>query len=390
MPEIENQRSFLKNSNLRLWGKQGKFSKVKSRGFVPEYCHSVDNMVELNPCSPKRKCISLNDNANERFGVPIQVLYLFKLSSFQRKDLVLKLKNELEQVRTFQKEIVMGKSSAKPVSNSMKRVPPRQKAVGPTKKKTPTPGNAMLMKQCETLLKQLIGHKFGWVFKAPVDVVALKIPDYYTVIKHPMDLGTVKTKLTSGQYTDPLGFAADVRLTFSNALTYNPRGNNVYGMTETLSKYFETRWKQIEKKLPLKAPQKPTINMEAETVVIMSPVKKRKIMCVESEVKQVVVAKRVISAEEKRKLNLELESLLEDLPENIIDFLKGKSCNGNQTSEDEIEIDIHTMSDDTLLILRKLLDDYMSTKQKNTVEAGIEVQLLHFLLSSLKWFPFIK
>ena len=80
----------------------------------------------------------------------------------------------------------------------------------------------MLMKQCETLLNRLMSHQFGWVFNTPVDVVTLKIPDYFTVIKHPMDLGTVKSKLSSGQYSSPLGFAADVRLMFSNCYKYNP------------------------------------------------------------------------------------------------------------------------------------------------------------------------
>lgn len=81
----------------------------------------------------------------------------------------------------------------------------------------PSSSHAMLMKQCETLLNRLQTHQHGWVFNSPVDVVKLNIPDYYTVIKHPMDLGTVKTKLTSGDYLNPLEFATDVRLTFSNA-----------------------------------------------------------------------------------------------------------------------------------------------------------------------------
>ena len=32
---------------------------------------------------------------------------------------------------------------------------------------------------------------------APVDPVAQGIPDYFSVIKHPMDLGTVRAKLQS-------------------------------------------------------------------------------------------------------------------------------------------------------------------------------------------------
>lgn len=393
----------------QMMGKTRKVSKGYPRGFVPDYRHAVETMAESEDFggsgrldagitaseelrAPKRKCISLTGDASKQFGVPFQVLSLSKLSSFQRKDLVMRLKQELEQVRTYQKEIATVRSvdaalfpSSKPVSHSVKRAPtPGQNAGGRTKKQAsgrldsvskalpPASGNAMLMKQCETLLNRLIGHTFGWVFKVPVDVVALKIPDYYTVIKHPMDLGTVRTKLTSGQYADPWGFAADVRLTFSNALTYNPRGNDVHMMAETIRKFFEVRWKPIEKKLlpateAVVVPPKPAMLMETVTAVPISPIKK-KTASADSEIKQ-VPAKSVMSDVEKHKLSSELEELLADLPESIIDFLKENSSNGNQTSEDEIEIDIDTLSGDTLLRLRKLLDEYVADKQKNMVKA---------------------
>ncbi|KAJ7981558.1 Transcription factor GTE4 [Quillaja saponaria] len=41
-------------------------------------------------------------------------------------------------------------------------------------------------------------------------------------------------------------FAEDVRLTFRNAMTYNPEGQDVHVMSEQLSKIFEDRWAIIE------------------------------------------------------------------------------------------------------------------------------------------------
>ncbi len=40
----------------------------------------------------------------------------------------------------------------------------------------------------------LMSHEYGWVFSSPVDPIQLNIPDYFDVIKNPMDLGTIKVR----------------------------------------------------------------------------------------------------------------------------------------------------------------------------------------------------
>ena len=42
-------------------------------------------------------------------------------------------------------------------------------------------------------------HKFAWPFHKPVDPVQLGLPDYFDVIKQPMDMSTIKQKLDSQQ-----------------------------------------------------------------------------------------------------------------------------------------------------------------------------------------------
>ncbi|XP_061373150.1 transcription factor GTE12-like [Gastrolobium bilobum] len=101
---------------------------------------------------------------------------------------------------------------------------------------------------CTAILKSLTSHRHGWAFNKPVDPVALNIPDYFTVISHPMDLGTIKSKLEKNIYFSIEEFAADVRLTFSNAMTYNPPMNAVHLMATELKKIFERKWKDLEKK----------------------------------------------------------------------------------------------------------------------------------------------
>lgn len=421
----------------QVMGKSRKYSKGHSSGFVPDYRHAVETMAESegfgssgrvdtemtaseDSCAPKRKCISLNMDGYDNFGVPLQVLTLSKMSQTERRSLELKLKTELEQVRVLQKKVaslssyvVLSPSSdIRSCSDGQKR-PLLESVGGPSvvlapkgKKRAPNgrngpqtkksssgllepkklagaanSSNAMLMKQCENLLSRLMSHQFGWVFNTPVDVVKLNIPDYFTVIKHPMDLGTIKSKITSGQYSDPLGFAADVRLTFSNAVTYNPPQNDVHIMADTLRKYFEVRWKAIEKKLPVTAdmttvPSRADVITETETRMGMQPTKKKNVYPKDIKIKSEPV-RRVMKNEEKRILSTELEALLEELPESIIDFLKEHSA--GETGEDELEIDIDALSDDTLFALRKLLDDYLLEKQQKQANPGpceMEVALL--------------
>lgn len=106
-------------------------------------------------------------------------------------------------------------------------------------------------RQCMLLLRKLMRHKYGWVFNVPVDAEKLQLYDYHSIIKNPMDLGTVKERVMSNHYASPLDFAADVRLTFNNALLYNPKTDDVHAMALTLRTLFEDLWQGLAEKLAI-------------------------------------------------------------------------------------------------------------------------------------------
>ena len=56
---------------------------------------------------------------------------------------------------------------------------------------------------------------------------ALGIPDYFDVIKHPMDFSTIQHKLQTGEIQTRADFFQLVRLVFDNALLYNQPGDPV-------------------------------------------------------------------------------------------------------------------------------------------------------------------
>ena len=50
-------------------------------------------------------------------------------------------------------------------------------------------------KAAKRLMNTLWKHNNAWIFHEPVNPEKLNIPDYYDIIRQPMDFGTVKMKL---------------------------------------------------------------------------------------------------------------------------------------------------------------------------------------------------
>ncbi|XP_049576050.1 bromodomain-containing protein 4 isoform X1 [Syngnathus scovelli] len=111
-----------------------------------------------------------------------------------------------------------------------------------------TPKRQDQMHSCSILVKEMLSKKhfaYAWPFHLPVDAKALGLHDYHDIIKHPMDLSTIKKKLDNRQYRDPREFAADVRLMFSNCYKYNPPGHDVVAMARKLQDVFEMRFAKM-------------------------------------------------------------------------------------------------------------------------------------------------
>ncbi|XP_023665306.1 bromodomain-containing protein 3b isoform X7 [Paramormyrops kingsleyae] len=104
------------------------------------------------------------------------------------------------------------------------------------------------LKYCDSILKEMLSKKhaaYAWPFYKPVDAEALELHDYHEIIKHPMDLSTVKKKMDVRDYQDAQSFAADIRLMFSNCYKYNPPDHEVVAMARKLQDVFEMRFAKM-------------------------------------------------------------------------------------------------------------------------------------------------
>uniref|UniRef100_A0A7N6FK16 histone acetyltransferase n=1 Tax=Anabas testudineus TaxID=64144 RepID=A0A7N6FK16_ANATE len=108
----------------------------------------------------------------------------------------------------------------------------------PVKKKIfkPEELRQALMPTLESLYRQ---DPESLPFRMPVDPQLLCIPDYFDIVKNPMDLSTIKRKLDTGQYQDPWQYVDDIWLMFNNAWLYNRKTSRVYKYCSKLAEVFE-------------------------------------------------------------------------------------------------------------------------------------------------------
>lgn len=92
-------------------------------------------------------------------------------------------------------------------------------------------------KACDEILQSLVHDNNSWPFHCAVSRRA--VPDYYDVIRRPMDLGKIRGKLSGMEYRTTKEFVADVYLVFQNCSVYNRRGSPEHAAGTKLLVAFE-------------------------------------------------------------------------------------------------------------------------------------------------------
>ncbi|KAI3708331.1 hypothetical protein L2E82_37498 [Cichorium intybus] len=238
-----------------------------------------------------------------------------------------------------------------------------------------------VFKNCTNLLQRLMKHKHGWVFNEPVNAKLLGLHDYHDIIKHPMDLGTIKSRLAQNFYKTPFEFAEDVRLTFHNAMTYNPQGQDVHVMAEQLSSIFEEKWPVIESEWrygTTKVQVHHLRNLERSTSFMNRPKPKQHSVPVSrtpvpKKPKAKDLNKRNMTYEEKQKLSANLQSLPSEKLDNIVQIIKKGNTSLSQ-HDDEIEVDIDSVDIETLWELDRFVTNYKKSLSKHRRKAELAQQ----------------
>lgn len=107
-------------------------------------------------------------------------------------------------------------------------------------------GNRLTMNQCQSISKQVLNHHIGSYFSYPIKEDDPSFPGYFNVVKTPMDLSTIITKINSKLYKNADEWYQDMHLMFDNVKKYYGKGAYFTALSLELYKFFE---KQLRKAL---------------------------------------------------------------------------------------------------------------------------------------------
>ncbi|XP_039123949.1 transcription factor GTE6-like [Dioscorea cayenensis subsp. rotundata] len=242
----------------------------------------------------------------------------------------------------------------------------------------PTMRMQEIMRRFGRILNQILQHQWAEPFMDPVDVEGLQLHDYYEIIKKPMDFNTIKTRMEAKDgtgYKNVREIYADVRLVFTNAMTYNGEKNEYHIMAKTLLRKFEDKWlhllpmvlKEERKQEESQALAKVNRQIAEEAAIIKKAQDTNneltKLNLHLEELREMVVHKcRKMSAEDKRQLSTGLCHLPFEEICKAIEIVAKKDPSFHSNIE-FVDLDLDKQSESTLWKLRLLLKDAMQNHQ---------------------------
>ncbi|KAM1474899.1 hypothetical protein ACFX2I_030859 [Malus domestica] len=395
MGELEQVRCLVKNLEAKEVDLGDRYGQSQ---FSANY--AVDNVKPTKRVNSEAGSVGLRDSGLNR-GLSVSVAENKSgVGQFVEKEIV-KKRQKTNQCSEFP----IGKGKLPP-SGSSKKLKPNVGGRGggggePWFRSGKNPSK--MFKNCSALLDKLMKHKFGWVFNKPVDAKMLGLHDYFKIVKKPMDLGTVRTRLNENWYKTSEEFAEDVRLTFNNAMLYNPKEQDVHLMADQLLKMFEAKWTDIEAEYNLnlrnglgnnsnfttplsrkvEAPVPPLAsNMRtldrAESMTKLVDPKLKPVssghsgrVSVPKKPKARDPDKRDMTYEEKQRLSASLMTLPSEKLDNVVKIIRKRNP-GPFQQEDEIEVDIGSVDPETLWELDRFVTNYKKSLSKvhRNVELG--------------------
>ncbi|OIR58663.1 MAG: histone acetyltransferase GCN5 [Amphiamblys sp. WSBS2006] len=109
----------------------------------------------------------------------------------------------------------------------------------PPTAQTPKTAHQKEQERMRRIFSAVKQHPSSWPFHHPVP--KKNVPDYYEIIKSPMDMEKIEKKLNEKQYALP-SFFADMHLMLSNCREYNPKRSPHYKCADSVADFLKTHF----------------------------------------------------------------------------------------------------------------------------------------------------
>jgi hypothetical protein len=210
------------------------------------------------------------------------------------------------------------------------------------------------------------------MFSHPIDPEQDNVPTYLQIIHRPMDLGTVRHKLQSGQYQSIQQWKDDVELIWDNSYHFNGRESLVSTLAKQLQQMFRDLTEHFtDSPIGDWVVRCDALRHEVDRLTKMAPKPamapkfSAKVMATRQEVKRDPLPTRTQSAPLKRLSEAEIAQLAEEVnhledPDHVTKIIELIKRHEPQlaTSGEELEIEVSKLRNSTLLALRDLVSKF--------------------------------
>lgn len=98
--------------------------------------------------------------------------------------------------------------------------------------------SSFLKKQCQSIMNKICSRSISQVFYYPIDPIQDNCPNYFDIVKNPMDLGTIRKNLRNNKYTSVAEWKRDMELVWSNSILFHQKDSTIGLMALDLQKYY--------------------------------------------------------------------------------------------------------------------------------------------------------
>jgi hypothetical protein len=205
------------------------------------------------------------------------------------------------------------------------------------------------LRRCQVVLAALMRSKNAQPFLQPVDAEALGTPDYYNIIKHPMDLGTVSVRLAGGHYDTLNEVTADVALVWDNCRQYNGPSHPYSKWADELQESFDDKMAPLLQRYSEEERERRQVEQQSKRF-------RKEIEALEAQINELKglptpktaaapeqPLPQEITKEEKQRLRRLLVTMDPITTAKVFDFLQRDCPNAMVEKEEDVEIDLDAL-----------------------------------------------